>query len=56
MNIPVVRNLHKLEFLTAYTIDHNQIRNKEGSRNANKSTIAATSQTQAEKRAHESKR
>jgi hypothetical protein len=53
---PFVRNLHKLESLTPYTNDHNQIRSKEGSRNAHKSTTAATPHTQAKKRAQESKR
>jgi hypothetical protein len=42
--------------LKHYTNDHNRIRSKEGSRNAHKSTIAATPCTQAKKRAHESKR
>jgi hypothetical protein len=56
INILVVMNLHKMESPTPYTIDQNQIRSKEGSRNAHKSTIAATPHTQAKKRAHESKR
>jgi hypothetical protein len=35
---PVVRNLHKLESLTSYTIDYKQNWSKDGSRNAHKST------------------
>jgi hypothetical protein len=31
-NIPVVRNLHKLESLTSYTSDHNQNESKGGNR------------------------
>jgi hypothetical protein len=56
INIPVVRNLHKLESLTPYTIDHNQIQSNVGSGNAHKSTITTTPRTQAKKRAHKSKR
>jgi hypothetical protein len=56
INIPVVRNLDKLESLMPYRIDHNQICSKEGSRNTHKSIIAAIPHTQAKKRAHESKR
>jgi hypothetical protein len=54
--ISISRNLHKLESLTPCTNDLNQNRSKERSRNAHKSTIAATPRTQAKKRAHESKR
>jgi hypothetical protein len=46
-----VRNLHKLESLTPYTNDHNQIQSKEGSRTAHKSTIAATQHTSKEESA-----
>jgi hypothetical protein len=35
---PVARNLHKLESLTPYTNDYNQIQSKEGSIDAHRST------------------
>jgi hypothetical protein len=38
-----------------YTIDHNRIWSKEGSRNTHKSIIATTPHAQAKKRVHESK-
>jgi hypothetical protein len=48
-----VTNLYKLESLTPYTLDYNQNRSKDESRNAHKSTTQQQ-HTQTKERAHES--
>jgi hypothetical protein len=55
-SIPFVRNLHTLESLMAYTSDQYKNGVKEGVEYAHKSTIVATTCTQAKERAHEQER
>jgi hypothetical protein len=48
-NIPIVKNLHKLESLIPYTSDHNQIESKGGNR-IRTQEHNATTHTNAKKR------
>jgi hypothetical protein len=49
-NIPVVRDLHKLESLMPYMIDHNQNGSKEGNRIRTQEHNKSTTHTNAKKR------
>jgi hypothetical protein len=53
---PFTRNLHILESLTHCTVDYNQNRNKDGSRNAHNSTTQQEHAHNKKGRAHESTR
>jgi hypothetical protein len=50
LDIPFMRNLHKLESLTPYIIVHNQNRSKGGGKNTHKSAITTTTHTKAKTR------
>jgi hypothetical protein len=52
-NIPVVRNLYKLESLTPYTSEHNQNRSKGGSRIRTQEHNVAATYTNAIRRAQQ---
>jgi hypothetical protein len=49
-DIPVVRNLHKLESLTPYTNDHDQTKSKGGNIIRTKEYNTATTHTNIKKR------
>jgi hypothetical protein len=52
-NIPVVRNLHKLESLRPYMIDHNQNGSKERNRIRTQEHNKSTTHTNPKKRAQQ---
>jgi hypothetical protein len=52
-NIPIARNIHKLESLTPYTSDHNQNESKGGIRILTQEHNTATTHTNAKKKAQQ---